>query len=335
MTENRTDVQSGVDGLLRLAQEVKATDPDKAESGNCLASRIDCLTGFLQSTAASIRGSPIRTDYDEAWLAEQAFYQTLDERTEMLMRDTYYCAQVNIAGRTAESMSSELRAAAAGKPNGPYSLPTLVAAFADTCRDFAVQAVVLLQDYAGLRNVNCNRRVIAANVRHSFQVYTIATHLWAGVHKVKDPWASALVMRQAIEVRLRHATNIMGVKTATAYWPVSVSQLIAVLSEEDEVTCAVEWGLMKRLYRWANLYAHTGAMDYPWLPRYALKVLEPLLCGVVFDGGKGWSLDAGIEMTEESLGRVEKAVMALYKDKGATSLVGFRMKPTFVTPPKV
>ena len=109
-------------------------------------------------------------------------------------------------------------------------------------------------------------------------------------------------IRQAVEIRLRHAFGVIGrerINDGTIH-PVAVSTIIDAIAEHaDEVDLSIPIEHVRRINHWANLHMHTGMRHYSWVPPRVLKYLRPLLVGR--DGSHGgWSVNSGIRLSRTS-----------------------------------
>jgi len=117
-------------------------------------------------------------------------------------------------------------------------------------------------------------------------------------------------IRQAIEIRLRHAFGIVGrerVNDGTIH-PVAVSIIIDAIAEHaGEVDLAIPIEHVRRINHWANLHMHTGMRHYSWVPPRVLKYLRPLLVGRNKSRG-GRSINSGIRLSRTSFEAIRKTL---------------------------
>lgn len=113
------------------------------------------------------------------------------------------------------------------------------------------------------------------------------------------------IIRQAVEVRLRNAFGIIGKERLSddTFHPVPLSDLLDVLKDHnDAISMTVPIRNLDRIYRWANLYLHSGLrMDYSWTASRVVDYLSVFLTGhehPVFDERSEpvLSRDSGIQL---------------------------------------
>ena len=117
-------------------------------------------------------------------------------------------------------------------------------------------------------------------------------------------------IRQAVEIRLRHAFGIVGrerVNDGTIH-PVAVSTIIdAIATHADEVDLAIPIEHVRRVNHWANLHMHSGMRHYSWVPPRVLKYLRPLLVGRDESHG-GRSVNSGIRLRRTSFKAIRETL---------------------------
>jgi len=159
------------------------------------------------------------------------------------------------------------------------------------------------------------RRIFITKVGHHRLLFDTCRQLWYGDF-VQDPWATVVMIRQNLEIRLRHCLDIVGVVVDGVQMPLPVTSVLAALKEESSARSIVPWSVLLKIYAWSNIYVHTGAKDYPWLGGYAMFLLRPLMTGVQERDG-GWSVDNAIRVTSAGVERVFKNIIAQLKRGGS------------------
>lgn len=117
-------------------------------------------------------------------------------------------------------------------------------------------------------------------------------------------------IRQAVEIRLRHAFGVVGkerINDETIH-PVPVSTIIDAIAEHaHDVDLAIPIEQVRRINYWANLHMHSGMRHYSWVPPRVLKYLRPLLVGRDESQG-GWSVNSGIRLSRTSFEAIRETL---------------------------
>jgi hypothetical protein len=119
------------------------------------------------------------------------------------------------------------------------------------------------------------------------------------------------LLRQMIELRIRHAVGILGrIDSASSLFkPVSMELIFDVLnkcSRDKKIEFAVPIKNIQRIYAWSNIHIHSGLEDFTWKYLIAYKYIGPLMLGKKV--GDSDSPDFGIQTDPESLAEIQKTV---------------------------
>ena len=259
-----------------------------------------------------VTGRSIRKDYSHTWIAEQVFTADFDEIEQRMGTPAFYRSHVAALNLVAGELCERLRT----WDDDQEGARQAVTAASALMSDLASRAIVLLQDYCLRSGKSIQKSVFANTITHHRVLYGVAISLWRGDF-LQDIWSTGLIIRQAIEIRIRHAVNVFGLSVDGEDRPLALSNILAVLKKESHAESEVPWHVIERIYRWANLHVHTGFQDYPWLGGFALAMLKPLMCGIREESG-GWSVDNAIRISSAGLERVCQTILSDAKEKFGT-----------------
>ena len=93
--------------------------------------------------------------------------------------------------------------------------------------------------------------------------------------------ASIAVIRQLIEIRIRRAFGVISyIDSEEKLIPLDLSKIFEVLkSHKNEIVFPISLENIERLYKWANLYVHSGKQEMSWIPYFIETVLKELSFG--------------------------------------------------------
>lgn len=110
--------------------------------------------------------------------------------------------------------------------------------------------------------------------------------------------ASIAVIRQLIEIRIRRAFGAISyIDSQENLVPLDLSRIFEVVKrhkQEIEFPVAIE--NIERIYKWANIYIHSGLQELSWIPYFIETVLKELSFGK-WEGDK-WDVKNGISTTQ-------------------------------------
>lgn len=124
--------------------------------------------------------------------------------------------------------------------------------------------------------------------------------------------SAILVIRQLIEIRMRRAFGVIAyLDEEGVVQPLDLSKIFDVLKRhKDDIQFPVKLENIERIYKWANLYTHSGQCDFCWLPHFVELILRPLTFGEKRDNT--WSIKNGISIRK---GVIEAIHNDLLKEK--------------------
>lgn len=250
-----------------------------------------------------ITGRTPRTDYQPPWVVEQAYWITFEDLEKKLQRDEFYWANVCAISSECEQLA-QLVSSDSASPLAQVSLAGMNGIVSCT-HDIMVTAVELLQSFCLRQGLEVEPSVFSTNVHHHRELYECVLCLWHGV-PYQNPWSATAMLRQAIEIRVRHALDIIGIVVNGQPRPISFTVILDVLAAEAKgsgVESEVPLYLVKRLYQWASVFVHTGFRQYPWLVGYAIHYLRPLMCGIMQQDGS-WSVDNAVRVDSGAKERI-------------------------------
>ena len=172
--------------------------------------------------------------------------------------------------------------------------------------------VLLLQDYNYIINKKAPEKFqVGKNMFQSdFTLYQLLPQVIFGqvsFHSYidKEPFASIVIIRQVLEIRIRRAFGILGIydKTKESFEPFGLGQILDILKKyQNNIDFAVPLANIVRINGWANIFVHSGMKDYIWTVMYVYRYLHPLIKGR--KDGKSWSSNSGIKLKQQTLNEI-------------------------------
>ena len=161
-------------------------------------------------------------------------------------------------------------------------------------REIALEGVVIA-DYAHclVKGKYAGFGLWKTNMTHSYPVFEAAKMLLrskvdrVSIAEIPVRLTSVFLLRQAIELRLRHALGIVSVSNDSGR-PVRVdgSKLLTLVKNANgAVDMKVSCRLLEGVFGWTNRYIHSGLRPYLWEAEYACFLLAPLFAGVIEPDG--------------------------------------------------
>ena len=78
--------------------------------------------------------------------------------------------------------------------------------------------------------------------------------------------ASIAVVRQMIELRMRRAFAALAlIDTNGNIYPLDLSSVFDILKKYNNIVYPGKLTSIERIYKWSNLYIHSGVGDYAWI----------------------------------------------------------------------
>jgi hypothetical protein len=137
----------------------------------------------------------------------------------------------------------------------------------------------------------------------------------------KDPFERFVphyigLLRQLIELRIRHAVGILGrIEVATgAFVPVPMKLIFDVLNKyalEKKIQFDVPIKNVERIYGWSNIHVHSGLHDFSWKYLIAYKYLGPLMLGKNVRDSPNY----GIQTDRDTLEEIRRTVAERLEEK--------------------
>ncbi len=270
-------------------------------------------------------------NWNEGKLVEMLFYDNLNEK-EKKEEETYYYKASVLGFLNAIHMALNDNFLSNELVNRPVvKKDLLVTNWYNLIRGLLKDAIWLLEMFEHKRKlVPDTQYTFQPDIIHHFDLYKEMSHvLFAERPFPRNITLYVGLLRQMIELRLRHAVGILGrIDVATgAFLPVPMGLIFDVLSKhalQSKIEFAVPLEHIQRIYKWSNVHIHTGLKDFSWKYLIAYRYLWTLMLGKRMDGLK--SPDYGIETDQETLEEIQKAVMERLEE-GRTDLQS-RTRPT-------
>ena len=123
--------------------------------------------------------------------------------------------------------------------------------------------------------------------------------------------ASIAVVRQMIELRMRRAFAALAlIDTNGNICPLDLSNVFDVLKKYNNIVYPGKLTSIERIYKWSNLYIHSGVGDYAWITYFLERYLRPFSFGEKKSDGS-WSYANGIRLPKETFEKIEQDIAAL------------------------
>ena len=124
--------------------------------------------------------------------------------------------------------------------------------------------------------------------------------------------ASIAVIRQLVELRIRRAfAAIALVDQKGNLYPLDMISIFEILKKyEKDIVFPGRLSSIERIYKWSNLYIHSGRGDYAWITYFLEKYLRPLSFGDEKPDGS-WNYNNAISLTKETYDKIEKELSEL------------------------
>ena len=123
--------------------------------------------------------------------------------------------------------------------------------------------------------------------------------------------ASIAVVRQMIELRMRRAFAALAlIDTNGNIYPLDLSRVFDILKKYNDIVYPGKLTSIERIYKWSNLYIHSGVGDYAWITYFLERYLRPFSFGERKSDGS-WSYANGIRLPKETFEKIEQDIAAL------------------------
>ena len=117
--------------------------------------------------------------------------------------------------------------------------------------------------------------------------------------------ASIAVIRQLIELRIRRAFGVLSYidPESGGLIPLELSKLFDVIkAHKEQITFPLKIENIERIYKWSNMYVHSGKCELSWIPYYIETILKELSFGQKTE--HSWDVKNGITTTNEVIERI-------------------------------
>ena len=122
--------------------------------------------------------------------------------------------------------------------------------------------------------------------------------------------SSIAVIRQLVELRMRRAFGVLSYmeEHSGKLIPLDLSALFECLKlHEDHITFPLKLENIERIYKWSNMYVHSGKTELTWIPYYIEKILRELTFGQ--KTAHGWDVRNGISASKETIQDIHSALL--------------------------
>jgi len=125
--------------------------------------------------------------------------------------------------------------------------------------------------------------------------------------------AAIAVIRQLIEFRIRRAFGTLSyIDDQENLFPLELSLVFECLKKhKDDIYLPISLENVERIYKWSNLYIHSGKQDFSWMPYFVEQVLKPLTFGE--RENCGWDVKNGIKASKKVIEQIYQELITLSK----------------------
>lgn len=122
--------------------------------------------------------------------------------------------------------------------------------------------------------------------------------------------ASIAVIRQLIELRIRRAFGVLSyIDTENGNLiPLELSRLFeSAKKHKEEISFPLKLENIERIYKWSNMYVHSGKCELSWIPYYIETILKKLSFGQMTESS--WDVKNGISTTSEVIQQIRNELL--------------------------
>lgn len=116
--------------------------------------------------------------------------------------------------------------------------------------------------------------------------------------------SSVASIREAIEIRIRSAFGLFSLEDPDGKRrPIDMSRILSCLSkyyQKKDIDFSIGFDELSKIYRWTNIFIHSGLRDYYWVPYFVEKQLQEFIFGKD-DVGQEYNINNGIIVTNCSV----------------------------------
>lgn len=185
---------------------------------------------------------------------------------------------------------------------------------------FLMDIEQLINEYQNNVKNNFKYRANSSRIIHTMSLHNILRQSLYGqvsIHSFSDVEidASISVIRQMIELRIRRAFGVIAVMDGLGkIKPLDMTKIFEVLNKYGgNIQFPVKLSSIERIYRWANLYIHSGRGGYSWLPYFIEVFLRDFSFGVAKED-KSWSYKNAIKTSRETLAIIQEELLKTKSD---------------------
>jgi len=134
------------------------------------------------------------------------------------------------------------------------------------------------------KDESINFGVFKSNTVCSSQIYGASIYLFRENINFKSwsisaiRYTSIFLIRQSIELRLKNALGILNILDSEQH-PIKIKSDFFVNFIKENISYfefPIEFSILNKIFKWTNLYIHTGIFNYIWLIDWAHLLLNPL-----------------------------------------------------------
>lgn len=135
--------------------------------------------------------------------------------------------------------------------------------------------------------------------------------------------ASIATIRQLIELRIRRAFGILSyIDDEQNLLPLDLSMLFQCLNTHiKDITFPFDLKNIERIYKWSNMYIHSGKKDFSWIPYFLNDFLKEFSFGIWKNGS--WNINNAISTTQSTIEAIHNELINLSKN-GNVKIYGCR-----------
>lgn len=125
--------------------------------------------------------------------------------------------------------------------------------------------------------------------------------------------ASIAIIRQLVELRIRRAFGVLSYidESNSKLLPLDLSIVFECIKKyEKDIEFPLKLENIERIYKWANMYVHSGKTELSWIPYYIEYKLRPLSFGQTLNGV--WNVNNGIVISDKIIQNIHAELL---KDK--------------------
>ena len=122
--------------------------------------------------------------------------------------------------------------------------------------------------------------------------------------------ASIAVIRQLVELRMRRAFGVISYieKDSGRLIPLDLSRVFDCLKKhQNDIDFPLKIENIERIYKWANMYIHSGKCELSWIPYYIETILRKFSFGEITE--MGWDVKNAISTSDAVLQRIYEELL--------------------------